>query len=346
MKTQLALLFSFTLAAAGVTWFSQDSINAYWQQTYHQTSPLEALAAYPEWTTGAKWQQAANEQLGSLKNWIDAQNEQLPVNIAAAQEAARREAEAQAAARREAERQAALRQAEQARAAQAAQASQKQPEKPVSLEKAVLRQGDVVFFTGDSLMQGVAPFVQQTLKQQYGITSINLSKQSTGLSYPNFFDWPLTIEQTFKENPNIRLVVMFLGANDPWDFPNPKGGAYLKFQSPEWEAEYLNRVNRILNVAQQHNAQVIWLGLPYMKKKKLDEQMRYLDKLFSTHLKDKVFWIPTAGLLSNGGTEYSDSVEVGGKIVRYRSKDGIHFSIDGQKLLAQTIMQKIEFAQP
>jgi len=69
MKTQLSLIFSFTLAAASVTWFSQDSINAYWQQTYHQTSPLEALAPYAEWTAGAKWQQVANEQLGSLKNW-------------------------------------------------------------------------------------------------------------------------------------------------------------------------------------------------------------------------------------------------------------------------------------
>lgn len=47
MKTQLSLIFSFTLAAACVTWFSQDSINAYWQQTYHQTSPLEALAPTP-----------------------------------------------------------------------------------------------------------------------------------------------------------------------------------------------------------------------------------------------------------------------------------------------------------
>ena len=130
MKTQLSLIFSFTLAAAGVTWFSQASINAYWQQTYHQTSPLEALAPYAEWTAGAKWQQVANEQLGSLKNWIATQNEQLPVNIAAAQEAARLEAEAQAAAQREAARLAAQRQAEQARAA-AAQAKQRQPEKPI-----------------------------------------------------------------------------------------------------------------------------------------------------------------------------------------------------------------------
>ena len=52
-------------------------------------------------------------------------------------------------------------------------------------------------------MQGVAPFVQKHLKQEYGVQSVNLSKQSTGLSYPNFFDWPKTIEQTLPKEPDI-----------------------------------------------------------------------------------------------------------------------------------------------
>lgn len=113
-------------------------------------------------------------------------------------------------------------------------------------------------------MQGVAPFVQKHLKQEYGVQSVNLSKQSTGLSYPNFFDWPKTIEQTLQKEPDIRVLVVFLGPNDPWDFP--MGKKYLKFASPEWEAEYLNRVRRILDAASAHDVQVIWLGIPYMKK--------------------------------------------------------------------------------
>lgn len=71
-------------------------------------------------------------------------------------------------------------------------------------------------------MQGVAPFVQKHLKQEYGVQSVNLSKQSTGLSYPNFFDWPKTIEQTLQKEPDIRVLVVFLGPNDPWDFPMGK----------------------------------------------------------------------------------------------------------------------------
>jgi len=191
------------------------------------------------------------------------------------------------------------------------------------------------------MMQGVAPFVERSLKKQYGIQSVNLSKQSTGLSYPKFFDWPNTIEQTLKQQTDIRLLVVFLGPNDPWDFP--KGKKYLKFASPEWSEEYLSRVNRILTAAEQHHVQVIWMGIPYMKQAKLNKQMRYLDKLLADEISPKALWIPTDKLLSNGSDTYADSVNINGKIIRYRSKDGIHFSAEGQKLLADKIMEKIVF---
>ena len=80
-----------------------------------------------------------------------------------------------------------------------------------------------------------------------------------------------------------------------------------------------------------------------MKKAKLDGQMRYLDKLLSEHLEGKIVLIPTAHTLSGGEDRYTDSVNVNGKSVRYRSKDGIHFTAEGQKLLAEKIMEKLTF---
>ncbi|HEZ3787525.1 TPA: DUF459 domain-containing protein, partial [Neisseria meningitidis] len=165
--------------------------------------------------------------------------------------------------------------------------------------------------------------------------------QSTGLSYPSFFDWPKTIEETLQKHPEISVLAVFLGPNDPWDFP--VGKRYLKFASDEWAQEYLKRVDRILEAAHTHRVQVVWLGIPYMKKAKLDGQMRYLDKLLSEHLKGKIILIPTAHTLSGGEDRYTDSVNVNGKPVRYRSKDGIHFTAEGQKLLAAKIMEKIVF---
>ena len=48
-------LYCSLLAAAVLTlWFSQQSVNAYWQQTFHRSSPLEKLDAYPWWRRGAQ----------------------------------------------------------------------------------------------------------------------------------------------------------------------------------------------------------------------------------------------------------------------------------------------------
>lgn len=203
--------------------------------------------------------------------------------------------------------------------------------------KIILQKNDKVFFAGDSLMQGVAPFVQKYLKQHYGINSINLSKQSTGLAYPSFFDWPKTIEQTIIKDPSIRVLVMFLGPNDPWDMPNPEGGKYIKFKTPEWEQIYQSRIERILSFTQSHNVKVIWLGIPYMKTKKLNEGMVYLNQLLEKTLSNNVFWLPTNGLLSNNTNNYVDSIIIDQKMQRVRSKDGIHFTLTGQKILAEYI---------
>ena len=224
-----------------------------------------------------------------------------------------------------------------------------QRELPLALQplsdKVHLAAGDKVFFAGDSMMEGVAPHVQKWLSSQYGIESVNLSRQSTGLSYPSFFDWPHTIEKTLREDQAIKLLVVFLGPNDPWDFPNPQPGTrgYLKFQSPEWEQVYRQRIGRIVSASQEAKVQLIWMGVPLMKSNRLNAQMRYLDGLFASELAGKSIWLPTATLMGGEDGQYRDSITINGQVVRLRSKDGIHFTIRGQQLLADQIADRIDY---
>ena len=48
------LYAAMLLTALLTVWFSQDSINAYWQQTYHRASPLEKLNDYGWWRSGSR----------------------------------------------------------------------------------------------------------------------------------------------------------------------------------------------------------------------------------------------------------------------------------------------------
>lgn len=74
MKRFISLFVSILLSGVALTWFAQNSINAYWQQTYHENSPLEPLSEYAWWRIGADWQQKAYEFSDGLKASLEAED--------------------------------------------------------------------------------------------------------------------------------------------------------------------------------------------------------------------------------------------------------------------------------
>ena len=208
----------------------------------------------------------------------------------------------------------------------------------------VLTQNDKVFFAGDSLMQGVAPYVKKMLFKQYKIESIDLSKRSTGLSYPKAFDWPKTINDKLSEDPSIKLLVIFLGANDPWDFPVKGYATNVRFKSKLWEKQYRLRIASILDHVQKHRVQVLWLAPPCMRKQKLNDGMVYLNKLYQSELeKTQQHFLTTNELLGCSYEKFNSFVETNKEKIRVRVDDGVHFTPSGQKILAKAIMEKIIF---
>lgn len=226
----------------------------------------------------------------------------------------------------------------------------KEPKRDVSLisepQPIVLTKNDKVFFVGDSLMQGVAPYAKKMLFKQYKIESIDLSKQSTGLAYPNAFNWPKTISDNLNKDPSIKLLVVFLGPNDPWDFPVKGYPKYVKYKSPVWEEQYRLRIAAILNNAYEHDVQVLWLAPPCMRKSKLNDDMVYLNMLYQSEIeKVQQHFLITNQLLGCTYEKFTSFVDSGKGKIKVRIDDGIHFTITGQKILATAIMEKIIFKQ-
>ncbi|MFT0533086.1 DUF459 domain-containing protein [Castellaniella hirudinis] len=202
---------------------------------------------------------------------------------------------------------------------------------------------DRVFFVGDSMMQGVAPHVRRILTKEYGIDSLDLSKQSTGLAYPGFFDWPKTVQNTFAQHPDIRLMVVFLGPNDPWAFAVEKGQPYAKFKSEAWETAYRARIRALLDTARTHQAAIIWLQVPAMKNQKLDSGMQYLNSLYAAEVQTAHgMLIDSNQVLGQTEGRFNAYADIDDKKVKIRIDDGVHFTVAGQKLLAQAILARIQ----
>ena len=211
-------------------------------------------------------------------------------------------------------------------------------------QQAEISTGQRVFFAGDSMMQGVAPHLSARLRREYGLSSLDLSRHSTGLAYPSAFNWPETIAQTLNDNADIKLLAVFLGPNDPWNMPSSPGGKFLRYASPAWEKLYRSRIREIIHSAQSRNVDVIWVSPPNMRPENLSDRVRYLNGLYESEVlqagevflsSNQVFQYPEA--------TYSDYMGDGSLKQKMRSGDGIHFTIAGQRTLADAVFNLITF---
>lgn len=205
--------------------------------------------------------------------------------------------------------------------------------------KLEVHKGDEFLFIGDSLMQGVAIALNRDLID-LGLKANDLSKQNTGLSYESYFDWAKATKEAFAKNPNIKYLVVLLGANDPWDIK--KGGVYHRFGSDSWIDIYTYRVNEIINIAKQHHAKILWFEVPPVKKNELNEKIQILNKIYSEEiLKNKQIFINTK-LFFSVNDEFSTYIKnENNKSIKMRTDDGIHFTSNGAKEMSKLLLQHI-----
>ena len=357
------VFYALVVTSLLLVWFNQQSIRLYCQQKYHDDCEIPGLSQNPQWRFGAQLNQALeNARVAFVGSFAASADLSL---VAQAEAAADEEpAPLPKVATAPAPEHPPLSAAHAAPTHTATQAPVPPPvhPQPVAVAPVVshppqvepgrtaplmasLATGDEVFFVGDSLMQGVAPHMANTLRKRYNVKSLNLSKQSTGLAYPSFFNWPKTVESTLASNPNIRLMVIFLGPNDPWDMPVVKGKPFLRFKTPDWEAAYRQRIDSILDTAQAHNVQVIWVGPPNMEKPKLSTAMAYLSDLYKSQIERyQQHFVSANEILGYQNDEFSYYRTTGdGKKVKTRVDDGIHFTTTGQKLIAERVISLINF---
>lgn len=335
------VVYILLLSALGLVWLNQRSLSLYWQQEFHQESPWSTFDN-PLWLTGGRFVPALEAGKEAFVASLNADNE-TSVEFASTLDIS-----ALALPQWDWKGVNRLHHAKvnpDARTAEGhSQAATAQTHADAAI---VLSPQSKVLLVGDSMMQGVAPHMMKALSKDYGIKSINLSKQSTGLSYPGFFNWPKTIDEALEKDESVDLLIVFLGPNDPWDMPPSKGARFLKFKSPEWEELYRSRIATILESAQRHHSHVIWVGPPNMRKTALSDGVNYLDTLYRTEVTAaQQLYISVNDVFGYQGADYSDYLEENGKKVKLRSDDGTHFTPTGQRLIAQRILSSISVTAP
>ena len=206
-------------------------------------------------------------------------------------------------------------------------------------DKIVLKQGDSVLITGDSMMQYIGIAARQNYPK-LGLKVLDLSKHSTGLLDKKSHNWAQIIKDTLAKNKDIKLLVMLIGANDPWG--RSVNGKFYELNSSEWREFYTGRVDEIYKIAKASNVKVLWLSLPCMKKTGYAKKIKLLNEIYkSASEQNGQFFINTSEYLCQND-EYKTHIDIAGKRSKIRQDDGVHISKIGSQILADEILKRIE----
>ena len=193
-----------------------------------------------------------------------------------------------------------------------------------------------------------------SMDQVFGSSLVNLSeatglvkakndyKVSSGLSRPDFFDWPQRmVDQIVDYKPDA--VAVLFGANDGQDVLYE--GKVLKVGTKAWQEVYAQRVGEAMDILTEGGRRVYWVGNPIMKDFGYRERIAMMNHIYEAEARKHpgVTFVSTWKLLSNEKGSYAEYLkDEDGDSILMRAPDGIHLSRAGGDLMAGLVLDVIE----
>ncbi|MDP2291877.1 MAG: GDSL-type esterase/lipase family protein [Actinomycetota bacterium] len=205
-----------------------------------------------------------------------------------------------------------------------------------------------VLILGDSDAGTFGPYLKSLLDDT-GIVTTELDyKTSSGLSRPDFFDWPAHMRSIVPQvNPDI--VIATFGGNDAQGLRNIDESWAVPREptadDAEWREEYGRRVGEVMDYLSDGNRTLIWVGIPNDDNPDVTARMQVQDEVVRAEAAERpdVVFIDTWARFSgrNGGwAEFVvDPRDGEGKDVR--ADDGFHLNENGAEILALDIADAV-----
>tara|TARA_R100000935_G_scaffold54282_1_gene82957 strand:+ start:134 stop:724 length:591 start_codon:yes stop_codon:yes gene_type:complete len=162
---------------------------------------------------------------------------------------------------------------------------------------------------------------------------------STGLTRPDYFDWPGRITELLSSGPLDAVVVMF-GANDAQGMVLPAGSE--PFGTQAWLDEYRWRVAWVMDALAAGGADAYWVGQPVMRSDSFSARMAALNEIYASEAarREHVTYVDAWSVLSADGA-YASHLDDGSGPTSVRQSDGIHLSRAGGDRLAAVVLDEI-----
>ena len=199
-----------------------------------------------------------------------------------------------------------------------------------------------VLIVGDSIGLDLGGPLQSDLAGTGVVSAALDARESTGLTRPDYFNWPAELTSDLK-TVEPQVVVVMIGANDAQDFLGPPD---IPFTSPQWNTLYAQRVAQFMQIAESGGATVVWAGMPPMQDPGLNAQMADLnavDQHQAAAAHPPVVFLSTDKTLGTAQGGYTAFVTNGaGQVVNVRTPDGTHLTPGGGQVVAQQVIGELQ----
>ncbi len=199
-----------------------------------------------------------------------------------------------------------------------------------------------LFIVGDSLAGGLGPVLTARVEDTGIIEADTLYKVSSGLTRPDFYDWPAVLDERVPAaRPDV--VVAQFGGNDAQAIA-VKGQGYSP-GTPEFAEEYARRVGEVMDFLRADGRKLIWVGLPNAESEKFRERLQIVVGIQKAEADKRpdVEYIDSWSIFTgrDGGFAAYVLDPSDGELKDVRAKDEFHLNATGENILALYVGDKV-----
>ncbi len=203
--------------------------------------------------------------------------------------------------------------------------------------------GKRILVAGDSLSLFLADALRPMLAGRPQTAFASRGKVSSGLARPDFFNWEREMAALAAAHAPDTVIVM-IATNDNQTLARPDG-TKVAFGRPGWDAEYARRVRRLVEIARSTNpsARIYWLGAPVMADPKLNADVAAINAVIARELAalPGCRYVDVSRTLADPAGRYAQAKLTPDGPKTTRTKDGVHLTPFGAKLLANAALASL-----
>jgi len=185
-----------------------------------------------------------------------------------------------------------------------------------------------VYIGGDSIVRDAGESFLRIAADDPLLSTTMHYEIATGLTRPDFFDWPAALVADAEALDPEVMFIMF-GGNDAQGIVGPDGTVHDTIDSPGWRGEYGRRVEIVMDSLRAEDRLILWIGMPPVRSSGFQGRVDVLNEIYETAAEDRpwVRFVDLSTVLGDASGAYVERLPgVDGAL---RQSDGIHLARPG-----------------